>query len=123
MVSWRSNIKVKAKVKIRYKMPIFCPISTNKVKVYHFSVGYLDISGIFFQTVLGVLVKHLYFALVLHTMVKFDISFSVICTFLRYLFQLYKDFWLNTYFLPYFCTFSTNFHHHWWWWHHSRPSH
>ena len=47
MVSWRSNIKVKAKVKTRYKMPIFCPSSANKVKVYHFSVGYLDILGIF----------------------------------------------------------------------------
>ena len=88
MVSWRSNIKVKAKVKTRYKMPIFCPSSANKVKVYHFSVGYLDILGIFFQTVLGVLVKHLYFALVLSIKLKFTIFWSVIWTFQGFFFKL-----------------------------------
>ena len=88
MVSWRSNIKVKAKVKTRYKMPIFCPSSANKVKVYHFSVGYLDILGIFFPTVLGVLVKHLYFALVLSIKLKFTIFWSVIWTFQGFFFKL-----------------------------------
>ena len=62
-------------------MATFCPISTHKVKVCHFYVGYLDILRIFFQTVLGVRVKRLYFAQFLPIKLKFTIFMSVIWTF------------------------------------------
>ena len=50
-------------------------------KFAFFFVGYLDILRIFFQTLLGVLVKHLYFALVIPIKSKFAIFWSIIWTF------------------------------------------